>query len=161
MRKKPQVNCVIASPIGNLGLVFEDGRLINIQFLPQTVSRVAAKTPEALLLVKQLKSFFSQSKFRIKFPLKLFGTPLQKRIWQALQKIPVGKTLTYGELAERIGTSPRVIGNACRRNPIPIIIPCHRVVAAKGVGGFCGKAGGRLLEIKKWLLAHENRNPTF
>jgi len=75
------------------------------------------------------------------------------RIYRAVQKIPYGKTATYGEIARQVGTSPRVVGQAMARNPTPLIIPCHRVVAANGIGGFSPD-----IEIKELLLAREKRN---
>ena len=73
-----------------------------------------------------------------------------------MQKIPSGETKTYGELALELKTSARAIGQACRKNPISIVIPCHRVTAKNNLGGFAGKKSGRLLDIKKYLLMHEN-----
>ncbi|MGK0673659.1 MAG: methylated-DNA--[protein]-cysteine S-methyltransferase [Halothiobacillaceae bacterium] len=82
------------------------------------------------------------------------GTPFQQRVWRALAEIPLGQTRTYGELATRLGTSPRAVGGALRANPIPIIIPCHRILAAQGLGGYAGASEeGR--RRKAWLLAHE------
>ncbi|HDK37468.1 MAG TPA: methylated-DNA--[protein]-cysteine S-methyltransferase [Thiolapillus brandeum] len=83
------------------------------------------------------------------------GTDFQKKVWQALRQIPSGEVLTYGELAKKLGSSPRAIGGACRRNPVPLLIPCHRVVAANGDGGFAGHTDGHWMEIKRWLLSHE------
>lgn len=86
-------------------------------------------------------------------PLDLAGTPFQHQVWQELQKIPPGKTLSYGELARRLGKpkAARVVGQALKANPLPLIIPCHRVIAARGkLGGY--SAG---LAHKRWLLAHE------
>ncbi len=85
----------------------------------------------------------------------LKGTAFQKRVWQALCNIPPGTTKTYGELAKELHTSPRAIGNACRKNPLPIIIPCHRVVAKNSLGGYAGARTGELIEFKKWLLENE------
>ncbi|TAM44799.1 MAG: MGMT family protein, partial [Gammaproteobacteria bacterium] len=76
-------------------------------------------------------------------------------VWNALQRIPAGKVLSYGDLARKLKTGPRAVGNACRANPIPVVVPCHRVVASNGKGGFMGKTGGKALVIKDWLLAHE------
>ncbi|WP_235602990.1 methylated-DNA--[protein]-cysteine S-methyltransferase [Piscirickettsia litoralis] len=72
-----------------------------------------------------------------------------------MQEIPRGQTLTYGELAKKLQTGPRAIGAACRTNPIPVIIPCHRIVSKQGMGGFHGKTSGKFLTIKEWLLQHE------
>ena len=83
------------------------------------------------------------------------GTSFQRRVWAALLEIPPGRTVTYGGLAARLGSSPRAVGGACRANPVPILIPCHRVVAADGAGGYSGARAGPRLEVKGWLLEHE------
>jgi len=88
-------------------------------------------------------------------PLSPFGTDFQLRVWSELLKIPPGRCLTYAELAQRLGSGARAVGGACRANPMPLLVPCHRVVAANGLGGFAGQRQGRWLEIKRWLLEHE------
>ncbi len=88
-------------------------------------------------------------------PLRPQGSPFQQRVWNALLQIPAGSQVTYGELAKRLGTAPRAVGGACRANPIPLLIPCHRVVAAQGLGGFAGRREGRWVAFKQWLLTHE------
>jgi methylated-DNA-[protein]-cysteine S-methyltransferase len=80
-------------------------------------------------------------------------------VWQALRRIPGGSTQSYGELARQLHTAPRAVGQACGANPIPVIIPCHRVLARNGLGGFMSSAGGDSLAIKRWLLEHERRRP--
>jgi len=87
----------------------------------------------------------------------LQGTDFQRRVWRALSKIPYAEVKTYGQLAKELQTSARAIGNACRQNPLPIIIPCHRIVASHGIGGFAGKTTGSHIDAKRWLLAHETR----
>jgi methylated-DNA-[protein]-cysteine S-methyltransferase len=82
------------------------------------------------------------------------GTAFQQRVWQAIAAIPLGQVATYGQIASQIGSGPRAVANACGANNIPLIIPCHRVVAQNGIGGFMqGKEYG--LSVKRWLLAHE------
>ena len=83
------------------------------------------------------------------------GTPFQRRVWAALCTIPAGQVLTYGALAQQLGTSARAVGGACAANPVPIIVPCHRVVAATGLGGYSSATGRGCLDIKRWLLHHE------
>jgi len=106
-------------------------------------------------LGEQLKRYFAAPQTGFDLPLQQQGTPYQQRVWRALQRIPSGKTLTYGQLAKRLHSSPRAIGNACRQNPLPLLVPCHRVVAASGLGGFAGETAGRPLALKRWLLEHE------
>jgi len=89
-------------------------------------------------------------------PLRAAGTAFQRRVWGRIDAIPSGKTRTYGELANEIGSGPRAVGNACGANPYPVVVPCHRVVAADGrLGGFAGNRAGFLLDVKRWLLNHE------
>ncbi|EKE01089.1 MAG: hypothetical protein ACD_21C00223G0010 [uncultured bacterium] len=154
-RKVQHSDCIIASPIGKLGLIVVNNKLAAIQFLPAKTPLLAAQNSAARQIVIKINKYFRNPKLQLKLFTQVKGTVLQQKIWNALQKIPCGKVVTYGELAQKIGTSPRVIGNACRRNPVPIVIPCHRVVAATGLGGYCGKVNKELLEIKKWLLWHE------
>ncbi len=102
-----------------------------------------------------LRRYLGNPRIRFDVPLALEGTAFQKRVWRALRDIPVGKTIGYGELARRLKTSARAVGGACRANPVPIVIPCHRVVAAGGEGGFMGRTRGRAMALKRWLLQHE------
>lgn len=88
-------------------------------------------------------------------PVAPAGTPFQRRVWARLSAIPHGQTVTYGDLARELGTSARAVGGACRANPVPLVVPCHRVVAAQGLGGYSGERGGDWLAKKRWLLAHE------
>ena len=114
---------------------------------------------------KELECYLDDAKFQFSLPCDIqLGTPFQQRVWQVLSEIPLGTVKTYGELAKELNTSARAIGNACRQNFFPIIIPCHRVVSAAGIGGYAGdtlenqKGQINFLQIKQWLLDHEKRN---
>lgn len=159
-KQQHKYSFVIASPIGKLGIALINGRIAKISFLPPKTSLIFPKGVAARRIVAKIKQYFYNSNSQLRFLMARQGTFLQNKIWRALQKIPVGKTVTYGELAKKLQTGPRVIGNACRLNPLPIIIPCHRVVAANGLGGYCGKKADAI-KIKKWLLAHENKYSSF
>lgn len=113
------------------------------------------ETPAARAAENQLHRYFDDPHSGFKLKLALDGTPFQQRVWKRLVRIPPGKPLSYGELARRLGTGPRAVGGACRANPAPIVIPCHRVVAATGAGGYCGNMRGKFLRAKRWLLRHE------
>lgn len=104
---------------------------------------------------RQLRCYFSSAISLQTIPLAPQGTLFQKSVWHELSKIPVGETRTYGEIAHKLNSSARAVGNACRRNPVQIIVPCHRVVSAKSLGGYAGETQGRQLDIKRWLLNHE------
>lgn len=103
----------------------------------------------------QLERYREDPDAAFDLPLLIEGTPFQRRLWEALCEIPRGRTLTYGELAQRLGAPARAVGQACGDNRLPIVIPCHRVVAANGIGGFSHSTSGYLIEAKRWLLVHE------
>ncbi|HQW37457.1 MAG TPA: methylated-DNA--[protein]-cysteine S-methyltransferase, partial [Usitatibacteraceae bacterium] len=111
----------------------------------------------AFLACVQLQSYLDNPAFAFDLPMKLTGTRHQLSVWEAMCAIPAGETRTYGELAKSIGSSARAVGGACGANPLPIVVPCHRVVGANGsLGGFMGaRQEGFELSIKRWLLAHE------
>ncbi|MCW9023622.1 MAG: methylated-DNA--[protein]-cysteine S-methyltransferase [Gammaproteobacteria bacterium] len=110
---------------------------------------------------QQLEAYFIDSSAEFELPLSLKGTPFQQRVWKYLQSIPVGEVRTYGWLAKQLHSSAQAVGNACRSNPVPIVVPCHRVVGAKGAGGFAGKMSGEPMQVKHWLLLHEGVQADF
>ncbi len=140
-----------------LGVRTGNGVLTALDFLPGRSSSLAPRDVLTRRVVRQLQSYFTRPRKRFSLPLAPPGTAFQQRVWRALLQSETGQTLTYGALAERLYTSPRAVGNACRANPIPIIIPCHRVVSATGLGGYSGKTGGAQLALKRRLLEHERR----
>ena len=148
---------VLDSPLGRLGVCLQAGHVTRLNYLPKTWRLRPAATPLEQGVAQQLEAYFTDSRFRFKLPLEMHGTPFQLRVWQALQSIPAGTTVTYGQLAERLDSGARAVGNACRRNPIAIIVPCHRVTSAAGIGGYGGKSDGTPLVRKQWLLQHEIR----
>lgn len=152
-------DAVFLSPVGNLAITIKDNLLIGIDFVTEEVQ--AAKTPSSLSreIIKQLERYFEKKIPRFDLPFRLSGSEFQNKVWQALQDIPYGTTKTYGDLAQELATSARAIGNACRRNPLPIVIPCHRIVARNHIGGYSGALSGKLLETKSWLLQHEGPSP--
>ncbi|MGD8812578.1 MAG: methylated-DNA--[protein]-cysteine S-methyltransferase, partial [Thioalkalispiraceae bacterium] len=83
------------------------------------------------------------------------GTSFQQKVWKTMLNIPPGKVMSYGEIAKKLNSSPRAVGNACRANPLPLLVPCHRVVSQAGLGGYGGETSGKRLAIKRWLLSHE------
>lgn len=145
---------LLAPPVC-LGVRCVDGALTEIDYLPADAIEQAAQTGYARRVQEQLLRYFQDGCITFDLDLAVRGTPFQVRVWKALQLIPAGHVLTYGELAKRLNTSSRAVGNACRANPVPIVIPCHRVVAKAGLGGYSGKREGEELDIKRWLLLHE------
>jgi methylated-DNA-[protein]-cysteine S-methyltransferase len=148
-------DAVIDSPVGILGIRLQDNRLRQIEFLDDEIELQAAISPVAQGVVAAISDYFETGRFTRNLNIELEGTEFQRRVWKELQAIPSGRVTTYGALAEKLGTSARAVGNACRRNPVPVLVPCHRVVARSGLGGFAGDHDGRLVAIKKRLLALE------
>lgn len=146
---------VVEFPRMKVGVRTRDERVTAIGYLPPSARRVPPRNSLAEEAARQLQAYLAHPDARFDLPLLIEGTPFQRRLWAALGEIPRGRTLTYGELARRLDAEPRAVGQACGDNRLPVVIPCHRVVAANGIGGFAHSTGGYLLEAKRWLLAHE------
>ena len=141
------------SPIGIIGITATSEEIIELSFLEQPLSE-SADLPKCLkTCVKQIDEYFHGIRTEFSLNLKPKGTAFQERVWRQLEKIPFGKAVSYGEIARSIGqpTACRAVGNANGRNPIPIIIPCHRVIGSNG--RLTGYGSG--LWRKEWLLKHE------
>lgn len=152
---KPHYNAVIDLPFGRFAICANDDGLLQVVPVSRANRLKKADHPVAADVCQQLHSYSANSKFHFSVTVKASGTPFQKKVWRALSKIPANQTVTYGEMAHRLRTSARAVGNACRRNPAPIVVPCHRVVAKNGTGGFMGKREGSAIQMKNWLLRHE------
>lgn len=138
-----------------LGIQVRQGYLTQLYFLPADTPLKEADNAITHMVVEQLKGYLNNPHFQFSLPIKLSGTDHQLRVWEALRAIPSGKVYTYGRLSKDLASSPRAVGGACRNNPIPIVIPCHRVVAQSGIGGFAGQREGHKIAFKEWLLRHE------
>ena len=148
---------LIAAPGFCIGVRCNEYEIHAIEYLePSTeVAPANALAREATL---QLKAYLADSDFVIDLPLRPSGTAFQRRVWDQISAIPNHQTRTYGELAKALHNAPRAVGQACGANPFPLVVPCHRVVATGGgLGGFARQRGGFLLDVKRWLLAHEGR----
>ena len=139
--------------------------VVCISYLPLSA---ASKDPEnglAERAARQSERYRGDPDTKFDLPLLIEGTEFQRRVWDAMCAIPRGRTLTYGELARKLDDYgfdvPRAVGQACGDNRLPIVIPCHRVVAADGIGGFAHSTGGYKLEAKRWLLMHEASAEAF
>lgn len=146
---------IIATPIGMIGIRMVGEAVSELDFLPADAPERAPTDVATQTVVTQLQGYFHDPRALVTVALAPEGTVFQQRVWKALRAIPAGTVLTYGELAARLGTAARAIGGACRSNPIPILVPCHRVVARQGLGGYAGEVTGDPLNIKRWLLRHE------
>ncbi len=141
------------TPLGDLTLSERDDCIVSLDW---GWGRDQLETRLLMAARTQLQDYFDGLRQNFELPLDPVGTPYQRLVWEALCRIPPGETRTYGEIAREAGGSPRSVGQANRVNPIPILIPCHRVTATSGLGGYSGEGG---LETKKWLLGLERHGP--
>ena len=149
-------NAVIEVPFGKVGLRIADGVLKQVLYLPEQTPELAPDSALAKRAVKQIERYLERPVSPFDLPIEVVGTAFQQRVWQAISDIPCGTVLTYGQVARRIGSAPRAVGQACGANYFPLLIPCHRVVSSSGIGGFSNHDGdGYFRNIKRWLLAHE------
>ncbi len=138
------------SPVGRLSLVEEDGKLASVGWGGHSSPEATPFLREA---ARQLAAYFAGELRDFDLPLAPAGTPFDLRVWEVMSEIPYGKTRSYGELARDLGALPQAIGQACGRNPLPIIVPCHRVLGRDGgLGGYSGRGG---IETKRHLLVLE------
>jgi methylated-DNA-[protein]-cysteine S-methyltransferase len=160
------MHAVIDSPVGPLTLVATDaGELTGLyldrqRYRPEPATFGDRDDSALPAVAEQVDEYFHHGRTTFDVPLRLVGTPFQQRVWLALQAIPYGRTSTYGELARVLGLTPRsarAVGSANGRNPISIIVPCHRLVGS--TGSLTGYGGG--LERKQALLGHERGNQLF
>lgn len=145
---------IIKTPFTSLKISCNDDAVTSVDFVDQSKASTSHVSGLMADVKKQVNQYCQQAQ-GFKLSLQPQGTDFQKKVWVALQKIPAGKVKTYGEIARDLKTSPRAVGNACRKNPIPLFIPCHRVVSQTGIGGFAGATEGEYLDIKRQLLRHE------
>jgi len=154
-------DAVIEFPKMKVAVVTREARVTGIRYLPLDADSVAPANELAQRAVRQLERYRDDPDVKFDLPLLIEGTEFQRRLWTVLCEIPRGRTLTYGELARKLGGEARAVGQACGDNKLPIVIPCHRVVAAAGIGGFSHSTGGYLIEAKRWLLMHESSADAF
>lgn len=146
---------VIATPLGRIGIRMAGDAVTELDYLAADTPEQSPADAATAAVVAELEAYFHDPHHRFTVPLAPGGTAFQQRVWTALQAIPPGTVRTYGELARQIDNAARAIGGACRTNPLPILIPCHRVVGRQGLGGYAGAVTGDPLAIKRWLLRHE------
>ncbi len=147
----------LLAPFAVLGVRTEEDWLTAIDYLPVDTPLLAPQTLLAREVCRQLQAYLNEPDFVFDLSLHISGTTHQQRVWQAIQAIPSGVTSSYAEIATQLHSAPRAVGRACGANRIPIVIPCHRVIAKNGgLGGFMNASEGNPLEIKRWLLRHES-----
>ncbi|MBV8950364.1 MAG: methylated-DNA--[protein]-cysteine S-methyltransferase [Actinobacteria bacterium] len=147
----------LSTPIGPVVLDADDDGITWLSLDGSPPPRAHEPTPQArahlVAATRELDEYFDGRRTGFDCPLSMRGTPFQRTVWAALLDIPYGETISYGELAHRVGAprAARAVGLANGRNPVPIVVPCHRVIGANGT--LTGYGGG--LDRKRWLLAHE------
>ena len=147
-------------PFGVLGIRCTAETLTGIDFLPAGEKPQRATGAFAETVCEQLLHYMEDPDAQFSVPLELNGTAHQKKVWQAMLAIPRGQTRSYGDLAAELKSCAQAVGQACGANPIPVIVPCHRVVGKAGLGGFAHHRSGVHLDTKRWLLAHEHDIPS-
>lgn len=146
---------IVAAPCFSVGVVCDEGEVLRLDYLeprPEAdpVNALAAET------VRQLHAYLTDPDFSLGLPLRPSGTAFQRRVWDEIARIPSRQTRSYGDVARALHNAPRAVGQACGANPFPLVVPCHRVIAAGGrLGGFSRNGSGFMLDVKRWLLAHE------
>jgi methylated-DNA-[protein]-cysteine S-methyltransferase len=145
----------LATPFAVLGIRTVGEWLTDIEYLPRGVATLAPTNKLAERVCKQIERYLDDPHYRFDLPFEYRGTDFQCRVWREISRINSGKTNTYKDLAQRLNSAPRPVGGACGRNRLPLLIPCHRVLASHGIGGFMHARAGDPIIIKKWLLAHE------
>ena len=139
---------------GWIRLTYQEDLLVLIDLSPEISDQSELLSSQKTLyqpFISYLETFNSTEK-----PKNLLqGSTFQQKVWRALNDIKAGTTVTYTELAKKLNSHPRAVGQALKRNPLPLLYPCHRVVSQSGIGGFAGKTEGKLIDLKRWLLHHE------
>jgi len=145
----------LKTPFALLGIRADDDRVEEIVFLSRDGKAASPQNRLAEQTCAQIERYIDDPEFEFDLPLASCGTPFQRRVWGKIAAISPGRTRSYGDLARELGSAPRAVGQACGANPLPLVVPCHRVLAASGIGGFAHHEGGFHLSVKRWLLAHE------
>jgi methylated-DNA-[protein]-cysteine S-methyltransferase len=143
------------TPFGVVGVRTSGAAVTEIAYLAPSAAPLAPADALAERACRQIERYLDDPGFRWDLPLARAGTEFRRRVWRKIAAIPMGQVRPYGALAKELGSAARAVGQACGDNPFPLVIPCHRVVAASGLGGFAHRDGGYTVSVKRWLLAHE------
>lgn len=154
-------SAIVAAPFGAMGIRTEDERVRELVYLPSHYEEKAPQNAAAEQAARQVLRYFADADFRFDLPLADAGSEFQRRVWNAICAIPRGSVRTYGQVAKLLDSHPRAVGQACGANWFPLVIPCHRVTASGGLGGFASSDDehGFTLTVKRWLLRHEGALP--
>jgi methylated-DNA-[protein]-cysteine S-methyltransferase len=145
----------LQTPFAVLGIRTLGPRVTDIDYLPQGIAALAPLNEVAARACHEIERYLRDPDYAPHLMYELSGTTFQCKVWKKITAIPPGRTLTYNDIARVLRTAPRPVGGACGANRLPIVIPCHRVVSASGIGGFMRGGGEQALGIKRWLLRHE------
>jgi methylated-DNA-[protein]-cysteine S-methyltransferase len=147
--------CTMESPVGLLAIHMTGDAITALDWVDSENS--PPDTPNQIEATRQLAAYFAGDLQNFTLPLTPEGTVHQKKVWAEMSKVPFGDLRTYGDLAQTISSGAQAVGNACSKNPIPIIVPCHRIIAAGGgIGGYSGRGG---IVTKQILLTLEGAEP--
>lgn len=148
---------IVPAPFGAIGIRTDAGHISELVYLPPQFGEKAAQDAAAELGAVQVARYLADPDFAFDLPLSKVGSAFQQRVWAAIAAIPRGSVRTYGQVASTIGSAPRAVGQACGANWFPLVVPCHRVTASGGLGGFSNNDDehGFHLGVKRWLLTHE------
>lgn len=144
------------TPVCVLGIRTDGDVVTEIVFLPRLARLQDPVSGMAQRVCDQLERYLDDPEFKFNLRFKRVGTAHQQAVWSQMRKIRPGRTMSYGEIATRLDSGPRAVGQACGANPLVVVIPCHRVVARAGLGGFSHRDRGFPLTVKRWLLNHEH-----
>lgn len=153
-------SAIVAAPFGAIGIRTDAGSVRELVYLPPHFSEKDASDAVADEAARQVARYLGDADFVFDLPLPEVGSAFQRKVWAAISAIPRGTVRTYGQVAKHIGSAPRAVGQACGANWFPLVIPCHRVTASGGLGGFSNHddENGFHLSVKRWLLSHEGVN---
>lgn len=146
---------VLSLPFSAFGIRLVGDVVDELVFLPPETAPSAPDCALAERVALQIGRWLTDPERPFELPLASRGTAFQRRVWKAIGAIPLGEYRRYGTLAAELGTAARAVGQACGANPFPLVIPCHRVVSAAGLGGFANATDGYLIDAKNWLLEFE------
>ena len=157
MTPPPDFQLQLRTPFAVLGLQCDEHAILRVAYLPNSAADIPPQNALAAAFARVVRRYLKNPKRAdFDFPLYDAATPHQQKVRRAVRDIPPGETASYGDIARAAKTSPRAVGGACRANALPLIVPCHRVVAANNnIGGFMGDNQTNCVDIKRQLLAHE------
>lgn len=155
MTRAHDFTTILAMPTCRLGVVIAGDQIHTLEFLAPDTPTIPARGALSETIAAALEAHLLEGTPFPSLPLEPRGTPFQRRVWDAISAIPAGQTRQYGEMARALSSAARAVGQACGANPFPLVIPCHRVLGSKGIGGFANHTEGWLIETKRWLLWHE------